>query len=214
MEGLRKGILLSSPAMVFLVLLCAVLVMLPEASATRWIVGANMGWTTNVNYTIWAKDKHFYNGDWLYFVYDRNQMNVLEVNKTDYEMCNADHPLHNWTTKAGRDVAPLNVTRHYYFISGKGFCYGGMKLSHSCRKSTTTTFIFPCQKWSSKSKLLKPDSSVSSCFCHWCSMGYISPVGSTRLIFEIQYFHEDTQFVTRKFLDQFLKGNFLFTIVF
>lgn len=55
-------------------------------------------------------------------------MNVLEVNKTDYENCNADHPLHNYTTGAGRDVAPLNVTRHYYFISGKGFCYGGMKL--------------------------------------------------------------------------------------
>lgn len=63
------------------------------------------------------------------FVYDRNQMNVLEVNKTDYESCNSDHPLHNWTTGAGRDVVPLNVTRHYYFISGKGFCYGGMKLA-------------------------------------------------------------------------------------
>jgi len=71
------------------------------------------------------------NGVWhiTVFVYDRNQMNVLEVNKTDYENCNADHPLHNYTTGAGRDVAPLNVTRHYYFISGKGFCYGGMKLA-------------------------------------------------------------------------------------
>lgn len=48
-------------------------------------------------------------------------MNVLEVN--------SDHPLHNWTTGAGRDVVPLNVTRNYYFISGKGFCYGGMKLA-------------------------------------------------------------------------------------
>ena len=56
-------------------------------------------------------------------------MNVLEVNKTDYESCNADHPLHNWTTGAGRDVVPLNVTRHFYFISGKGFCYGGMKVA-------------------------------------------------------------------------------------
>lgn len=56
-------------------------------------------------------------------------MNVLEVNKTDYETCNSDHPLHNWTTGAGRDVVPLNVTRHYYFISGKGFCFGGMKIA-------------------------------------------------------------------------------------
>lgn len=65
----------------------------------------------------------------LVFVYDRNQMNVLEVNKTDYENCISDHPLHNFTTGAGRDVVHLNVTRPYYFISGKGFCYGGMKLA-------------------------------------------------------------------------------------
>lgn len=56
-------------------------------------------------------------------------MNVLEVNKTDYENCISDHPLHNWTTGAGRDVVPLNVTRTYYFISGKGFCFGGMKIA-------------------------------------------------------------------------------------
>nr|GMD01083.1 chorismate mutase 1, chloroplastic [Ipomoea batatas] len=68
------------------------------------------------------------------FVYDRNQMNVLEVNKTDYESCNADHPLHNWTTGAGRDVVPLNVTKTYYIISGKGFCYGGMKVAVTVEK--------------------------------------------------------------------------------
>ncbi|XP_028780448.1 lamin-like protein [Neltuma alba] len=107
---------------------CAVLVMLPEASATRWTVGGKMGWSPNVNYTIWARGKHFYNGDWLFFVYDRNQQSVLEVNKTNYETCNTDHPLHNYTTGAGRDVAPLNVTRDYYFVSGNGFCYGGMKV--------------------------------------------------------------------------------------
>jgi hypothetical protein len=32
------------------------------------------------------------------------------------------------TTGAGRDVVPLNVTRNYYLISGKGFCRG-MKLA-------------------------------------------------------------------------------------
>lgn len=63
------------------------------------------------------------------FVYDRNQMNVLEVNKTDYENCISDQPLHNWTTGAGRDVVPLNRTRMYYFLSGKGYCFGGMKFA-------------------------------------------------------------------------------------
>ncbi|WCJ25652.1 chorismate mutase 1 [Euphorbia peplus] len=104
-------------------------VMVPEVCATKWTVGGNKFWNPNINYTIWAEGKHFYNGDWLYFVYDRNQNNVIEVNKTDYETCNSDHPLKNWTRGAGRDVVPLNETRHYYLISGKGFCYSGMKLS-------------------------------------------------------------------------------------
>ncbi|KAL4577284.1 hypothetical protein LXL04_013390 [Taraxacum kok-saghyz] len=123
-------------------LVCGVvMVMLPVVDGKRYIVGGNMGWTSNVNYTLWAGNQTFYLGDWLSrlsandclssfsdFVYDRNQNDVLEVNKTNYETCNAEHPLHNYTTGAGRDVVPLNVTRDYYFISSKGFCYGGMKL--------------------------------------------------------------------------------------
>uniref|UniRef100_A0A2P2P2C7 Lamin-like protein n=1 Tax=Rhizophora mucronata TaxID=61149 RepID=A0A2P2P2C7_RHIMU len=127
MESVNRGSGLWSPMM--LVLAFAMVVMVTQVSATRWTVGGRMGWTTNVNYTTWAKGKHFYNGDWLFFVYDRNQMNVLEVNSTDYESCNSDHPLQNWTRGAGRDVVPLNVTRDYYIISGKGFCYGGMKVA-------------------------------------------------------------------------------------
>ncbi|XP_047311857.1 lamin-like protein [Impatiens glandulifera] len=125
---LRKSGIATPAAAIAVV--CAVLVLLPpQVSSVRYIVGGNKGWTSNVNYTIWAQDKHFYTEDWLFFVYDRTQTNVLEVNKTDYENCNSDHPLHNWTTGAGRDVVPLNVTRHFYFISGKGYCYGGMKLA-------------------------------------------------------------------------------------
>ncbi|PIA62915.1 hypothetical protein AQUCO_00200730v1 [Aquilegia coerulea] len=113
-----------------LVLTCALVFIVPEISATRYIVGGKFGWSpNNVNFTDWAKEHKFYLDDWLFFVYDRNQQNVLEVNKTNYENCIADHPVHNWTTGAGRDVVPLNVTRHYYFISGNGFCYGGMKLA-------------------------------------------------------------------------------------
>lgn len=62
-------------------------------------------------------------------------MNVLEVNKTNYENCISDNPLHNWTTGAGRDVVPLNVTKTYYFISGKGFCFGGMKVAIPVEKA-------------------------------------------------------------------------------
>ncbi|XP_019157037.1 PREDICTED: lamin-like protein [Ipomoea nil] len=114
------------------VLTCAVAVMLPGVSSTRYVVGAKMGWTSNVNYTVWARTKHFYRGDWLYFVYDRNRMNVLEVNKKDYKSCNSKHPLHNWTKGYGRDVVPLNVTKTYYFISAKAkgfFCHRGTKVA-------------------------------------------------------------------------------------
>ncbi|KAL3723326.1 hypothetical protein ACJRO7_035503 [Eucalyptus globulus] len=104
---------------------------LPEVAAVRYMVGAGLGngWTQGLNYTNWTRDKHFYNGDWLFFVYDRNQLSVLEVNETNYESCNSDHPLVNWTRGAGRDVVPLNVTRPYYFVSGNGFCFGGAKLA-------------------------------------------------------------------------------------
>ncbi|XP_073525334.1 uncharacterized protein [Phyllobates terribilis] len=105
------------------------LLFVPEVSAVRYLVGGNVGWSPNNNYTLWAKDKHFYKGDWLFFVYDRNQMNILEVNKTNYESCNTDHPMTNWTRGAGRDVVPLNMTKMRYFVSGKGFCFSGMKLA-------------------------------------------------------------------------------------
>lgn len=45
--------------------ICAVVVMVPEVDATRWTVGGNRGWSPNTNYTIWAQDKHFYYDDWL-----------------------------------------------------------------------------------------------------------------------------------------------------
>ncbi|XP_057795805.1 early nodulin-like protein 17 [Salvia miltiorrhiza] len=121
--GVNRGVLLAAAALLFAA------VMLPEVVAVRYIVGGNMGWSQSVNYTIWAQDKKFYNGNWLFFMYDRNQMNVLEVNKTNFESCNSEHPLHNWTTGAGRDVVPLNVTKTFFFISGKGFCFGGMKVA-------------------------------------------------------------------------------------
>ncbi|XP_073279428.1 early nodulin-like protein 19 isoform X6 [Primulina huaijiensis] len=126
MEGLKLGVFRLFALVVGLT--CAA-VMLPEVAAVRFIVGGNMGWSPNVNYAAWVDAKNFYNGDWLFFVYDRNQMNVLEVNRTEYESCNSDNFLHNWTTGTGRDVVPLNVTRTYYFISGKGFCFSGMKLA-------------------------------------------------------------------------------------
>ncbi|KAL1211343.1 Early nodulin-like protein 16 [Cardamine amara subsp. amara] len=106
-----------------------------EVAAKKWTVGDNKFWNPNINYTIWAQGKHFYLDDWLYFVYERNQYNVIEVNETNYISCNSNNPIANWSRGAGRDLVHLNETRHYYLISGNGGgCYGGMKLAVLVKK--------------------------------------------------------------------------------
>ncbi|KAJ0041895.1 hypothetical protein Pint_19154 [Pistacia integerrima] len=62
------------------------------------------------------------------FNFDKNMYNVLEVNKTSYESCNEQDFIKN-ITKGGRDVYQLLEPRPYYFLSGRGFCWGGMKLA-------------------------------------------------------------------------------------
>ncbi|CAF1794288.1 hypothetical protein Bca4012_075301 [Brassica carinata] len=112
------------------VVACLAAGLVSEVAAKKWTVGNNKFWNPNVNYTVWAQDKHFYFDDWLYFVYERNQYNVIEVNETNYISCNSDNPIANWSRGSGRDVVHLNVTKHYYLISGYGGgCYAGMKLS-------------------------------------------------------------------------------------
>ncbi|CAH8315926.1 unnamed protein product [Eruca vesicaria subsp. sativa] len=101
----------------------------PEVAAKKYLVGDKKFWNPNVDYTTWAKGKHFYLGDWLYFVYYRDQYNILEVNKTDYERCISDHPIRNYTHCCGRDIVPLNVTKQYYLLDGRGGCFHGMKLT-------------------------------------------------------------------------------------
>lgn len=54
--------------------------------------------------------------------------NVLEVNETSYQNCNEQGFITN-ITKGGRDVFHLTEARPYYFLSGRGFCWGGMKLA-------------------------------------------------------------------------------------
>ncbi|KAL6553033.1 hypothetical protein OROGR_006875 [Orobanche gracilis] len=125
MEGLKRGIGFAAVALLFAV----AAVILPEVAAVVYKVGDNKmgGWAPNANLTDWVRGKHFYKGDWLSFVFDRNQFNVLEVNKTEYGNCTFFQPLHNWTRGSGRDLVPLNETRIYYIISSNG-CYGGLKL--------------------------------------------------------------------------------------
>lgn len=102
-------------------------------------------------------------------------MNVLEVNKTDYETCNSDNLIHNWTTGAGRDVVPLNVTRPYYFISGKGFCHGGMKVAIYVENPPPPPSSAPVKsdssRYTSRRQIVIPH-----CFPDCCHLGLVHPV--------------------------------------
>lgn len=65
MEGVKRGTGYVSLTFAVVLMCVVVVVIVPGVSATRWMVGGNKGWSPGVNYTIWAQDKDFYNGDWL-----------------------------------------------------------------------------------------------------------------------------------------------------
>ncbi|KAK6234710.1 hypothetical protein SCA6_010047 [Theobroma cacao] len=90
--------------------------------------GGRYGWKPDVNFSEWSNHQLFYVGDWLYFGFDKNLYSVLEVNKTSYEKCNETDFMTN-ITRGGRDVFELKEARPYYFISGRGFCFDGMKVA-------------------------------------------------------------------------------------
>ncbi|KAI3833926.1 hypothetical protein MKW92_007896 [Papaver armeniacum] len=102
-----------------------------EVIAIGYTVGGHHGWAPNVNYTLWKTNITFFRNDWLMFVYDSNRLNVLEVNKDDYQTCREDNPIHSWKKGPGRKLVPLHITKTYYFISGNEYCFDGVKLSVS-----------------------------------------------------------------------------------
>ena len=63
------------------------------------------------------------------FGYDKHYFNVLEVNKTGYENCIDTRFIKNITRGGGRDVFQLTEDKTYYFISGGGFCWQGLKVA-------------------------------------------------------------------------------------
>ena len=50
------------------------------------------------------------------------------MNKTSYENCIDTDFIKN-VTRGGRDVIQLTESKTYYFISGGGYCYNGMKVA-------------------------------------------------------------------------------------
>ncbi|KAI9402095.1 hypothetical protein POPTR_001G219800v4 [Populus trichocarpa] len=90
--------------------------------------GGKYTWAPNMNFTAWAMHEEFYVGDWLYFGFDKTRYSVLEVNKINYNNCNDKNCIAN-ITRGGRDVFNLTEARPYYFLSGRGYCFKGMKVA-------------------------------------------------------------------------------------
>ncbi|AES74792.2 putative cupredoxin [Medicago truncatula] len=99
-------------------------------------VGGSKGWKENVNYTTWSSQEHVYVGDWLKFVFDKRYYNVLEVNKTGYDYC-IDMTFIRNLTRGGRDVVQLTEAKTYYFITGGGYCFHGMKVAVDVQEHPT-----------------------------------------------------------------------------
>ncbi|KAK7276599.1 hypothetical protein RIF29_17742 [Crotalaria pallida] len=91
--------------------------------------GSKTSWDPKINFTQWASHEQFHVGDWLYFGYGEKQYSVLEVNNASYVSCNETGFIKNITGGAGRDVFELKEAKTYYFISGGGFCYQGLKVA-------------------------------------------------------------------------------------
>ncbi|BBH00277.1 early nodulin-like protein 20 [Prunus dulcis] len=91
--------------------------LMTSANGVLHKVGGAKGWNQNVNYTEWSANENFY-----------RYYNVLEVNKSSFESCNDQGFMKN-ITRGGRDVYQLTEDRPYYFLSGGGYCFHGMRLA-------------------------------------------------------------------------------------
>lgn len=117
--------------------------------------GGRYSWKPNVNFTDWAIHEQFIVGDWLCkffltqsttfhqfslfevkipfvrsvdFGFNKQLYSVLQVNETSYANCIEENFINN-ITKGGRDVFNLTMPKPYYFISGRGYCFKGMKVA-------------------------------------------------------------------------------------
>ncbi|KAK7385242.1 hypothetical protein VNO78_30956 [Psophocarpus tetragonolobus] len=120
--------ILSLKKVVFMMVITITLVNMAK-SELHYVGGDKFSWKPDVNFTEWSSHEHFHLGDWLYFGYERHLYNVLEVNKTSYENCIDTGFIYNISRGAGRDVFQLTEFKTYYFLSGGGHCWHGMKVA-------------------------------------------------------------------------------------
>ncbi|XP_002972342.2 mavicyanin [Selaginella moellendorffii] len=108
----------------------AVLCCCSVASATRYIVGDEVGWSdpsmSNVSYADWALKHRFHVGDSLVFKYPSDAHTVLKVNRQDFEACHNSNPMASY--KDGESIVHLSSAGPHWFICGEtSHCNQGQK---------------------------------------------------------------------------------------
>ncbi|XP_061996280.1 mavicyanin-like [Rosa rugosa] len=90
-------------------------------------VGGPDGWIVGVDYNQWSSSKEFRVGDGLFFSYNKQYHNVVQVSEQGFKSCNSSSPIAAYSS--GSDTITLERPGHYYFLCGApGHCEDGQKV--------------------------------------------------------------------------------------
>ncbi|XP_010476944.1 PREDICTED: basic blue protein-like [Camelina sativa] len=95
---------------------------------TTYIVGGEDGWDPVIPMDSWAQGKTFYAGDILEFKYDYQRFNMVVVNRTGYETCQANDGAEEYYS--GDDKIQLHYGYNYFIGTyTPEDCTTGLKLA-------------------------------------------------------------------------------------
>ncbi|GMJ06169.1 uclacyanin 1 [Hibiscus trionum] len=114
----------------FFIIAVVALFAVPSSLATEFTVGDEKGWSLDFDYQGWATGKEFRVGDKLVFKYTAGVHDVLKVNGTEFQQCQAASS-NTLALTTGNDVITLSAPgRKWYICSVPGHCAArNMKLS-------------------------------------------------------------------------------------
>ncbi|KAL7145113.1 hypothetical protein ABFS83_07G057700 [Erythranthe nasuta] len=104
----------------------------------QYMVGDSSGWNSQgTDYKSWASTIQFYVNDVIFFNYNPQIHDVMQVSKSDFEECIAGNPL-AWY-KSGSDTVQFFASGNFYFIcSYPGMCPSGQKVEINVLSRNTT----------------------------------------------------------------------------
>ncbi|XVE57785.1 hypothetical protein DITRI_Ditri04bG0117500 [Diplodiscus trichospermus] len=101
---------------IFIIIAVVAFFAIPSSLATEFVVGDEKGWSLDFDYQGWAAGKEFRVGDELVFKYTPGVHNVLRVNGTEFQRCEAADNTVPLTT--GNDLITLATPGRKWYICG------------------------------------------------------------------------------------------------